>query len=220
MKRAIVGLLTAGLFLCAAATGSADEITIASGNVNVPSAIAGGNDAATFDLIGSGFEISGSMVGTVFACFPCSGGPQGIPISFTSSGTDFGTGLATFGGHNYGNVFFDGTFSAGGTAVLPILASGPFTVAFPFTVGANSHVGGFSDQLRNNSLFTTGLAGSGVATASFTPDPASPTTMFDLQTLKLNFASTAAAPTPEPMTVLLLASGLGLVARKLVRKPS
>ena len=152
-------------------------------------------------------------------CFPCAGSATGTGVGISWSGPDFGNGTAMVGGHNFGNVFFDGSFAAAGNAVLPILASGPFTVAFPFTVANGSNVSGFSNQIRNNPLFTTGLAGSGIATASFVPDPASPTTLFDIRTLKLNFASPAAAPTPEPMSFLLLASGLGLVARRLVKKP-
>jgi len=219
MKRAIVGLLVAGLFSYVGANASADEITITSGTVDVEAASAG-NVAAPFDLMGPGFEISGSASGTLQTlCFPCSGGPSGVGVGISWIGPDFGTGPATVGGHNYGNVFFDGAFSAAGSAVLPILAAGPFTVAFPFTVGSSSHVGGFSDGVRNNQLFGTNLSGSGIATASFAPDPASPTTLFDIRSLKLNFQSSA-APTPEPMTVLLLASGLGLVARQLVRKSS
>src|SRR5436190_1060200 len=102
MKRAIVGLLTAGLFLCAAATGSADEITIDSGNVNVPSTNL--LTFATFDLIGSGFEISGSAGAAVLTnCLPCSGGAQGREIGVGWIGADFGNGPATVGGHNYGN---------------------------------------------------------------------------------------------------------------------
>jgi hypothetical protein len=217
MKRAIVGLLMAGLFSCVGANASADEITITSGTVDVAAASAG-NVAAPFDLMGSGFEISGSASGTLqTTCFPCSGGPLGTGVGISWSGPDFGNGPATVAGHNYGNVFFDGSFAAVGNAMLPIVASGPFTVAFPFAIASGSHVSGFSDGVRNNQLFNTNLTGSGVATASFAPDPASPTTLFDIRSLKLNFQSSA-APTPEPMSVLLVVSGLGVVARQLVRK--
>ncbi|MBA3806232.1 MAG: PEP-CTERM sorting domain-containing protein [Acidobacteria bacterium] len=185
----------------------ADTVVITGGSWTISGQ---GVAAYSYGLTGNGLAVSGSGSGgnvSAQICNPCHGGQQ-VSLSSFFGGTDIGSGSATINGTTYQNVFFGGAIRfVTASATLPsgnsdLVITTPFSLS-DFSSGAATLVG-YSDSARTNQLFTTNLDGQGIATfrLNFSGyDNNIP--HYTFQSLSYQFT-----PVPEPMTLLLLATGL------------
>lgn len=209
MYKILIGL---SIFLMFVITPSvkADPIVITGGSLTVVGTLGFPN----YTLTGQNFSVTatGNDLGNTPSCIPC---PSGTPISLSSflAGSTLGSGNATINGVTFNNVFFIGQFSlaAGGVVLPPGLTE--VTVTAPFTF--SGFLIGCEDPLNCsvlNQLFGTDLVGQGTVTAVFDSGfPFNGITLYSFRSVTYEFE---VAEIPEPMTILLLTSGLiGLSAR-------
>jgi len=180
--------------------------------------------SARFEFIGEGlwlkaFPENGLLSPMFMNCHPCRAEPA-VGLSFDARylGGSFQSGLpGMFDGVAYERTFLDGSIFIDGPEFTSAVLS-PTSLIFtaPFTMRATI-VNYDSSPRLGPPLFTASLIGSGTATATFsTVEDGLGGRLFDAFSVQYQFEATA--PTPEPGTLLLLASGIAVVARRRMRR--
>lgn len=192
----------------------ADTVVITSGSVLLRGAFSG----ISYSLAGPNFSINGSGDGGFSAarnCTPCLGGT--FLSGFTTvTGNGLGGGFATINGTTFVNIFYTGTLQLNSGFAVPVaftdvtLTSG--ASLFASIAGCQSP---FLPCEQNNPIFTMTLQGSGTATLHllFSGVNSAGIPLFFFRSLEIDFGSTV--PTPEPMTITLLGTGVAALAAKL-----
>ena len=178
----------------------------------------------TFFLSGEGFRLSGetAITGPLSACAPCA---PGTLLSLSASAAPHIYGDPSIfddtvyeGFTEYGGVFYSGllSFVAGSVTVpdVPLNGHAELTAAFQF----DGTLSGFDNfELSGAPLFSTGLIGGGTATVAFSNHAG-----VGLTASRITYEFEPAAATPEPASLLLLATGLAGVAarRRFVKRPA
>lgn len=207
MSKLAIGLC---VFVMLAITPSvhADPIVITSGSLTVTGIFG----SPSYSFSGQNFSVTATPgdPGNTPNCLPC---PSGTPVNISSflAGSSLGQGSATINGMTFNNLFFSGVFSlAAENVVLPVGTTN-ITVTAPFFFS------GFIQGCEGNSLDcvtqvfgNTDLVGQGIATANFTfSETVNGVSLYNFRSVTYQFQEI-----PEPMTALLLASGLiGLGAK-------
>jgi hypothetical protein len=129
-----------------------------------------------------------------------------------------GTASGTVGGASYSRLWLGGEFGLSGTALIPSNGPSVFTVSFPFSVRPGSWLQGWTDAQGNNRAFRIDLTGMGTGELTLTRFPDFSTSLYDARSVRLDFGPQSPAPTPEPATLLLCASGLVIASARRLRR--
>ena len=201
MPRIAIGLCALVMFIITPSV-KADPVQITLGQVFV--GISG--NTTSFTLMGSDFTVNstGAAPGANPSCSPCT---SGTPISISNSiGTNLGMGSATINGTAFNNIFFVGTFNfVVQDIVLPVLPDGLIGVQIEPPDTFTGTIRGCLDAACTTEVFSvTELAGAGFAKAAFTfIGNQNGVSLFTPTSLRYDLREI-----PEPMTMMLLASGL------------
>jgi hypothetical protein len=197
------------LLLMCAAPASADPFVVRSGGFDFDHEGHGFAFVADGFSAGQDFGVFGISFAPEPGCDPCRLGEAYDP-SFNVTNTYMGPGSATGGSVSYSDVEFYGDFSV--DAVPQVLSQtvelgSQFRTPFTFSLALRGFQAG---QLA----FSADLIGSGTATRFFDLDE--PAGLWWAGENRLSFLIVEpAAATPEPASLLLLATGItGLAARK------
>ena len=216
MRKILSGFSMLFLLVLTQSTTHADPIVITSGNFTV-AGIAGG---PTFTLTGDNFSVTstggepGNLTPQVL-CFPC---PAGTLISMDGVfvGQSLGQGTATINGTVFSNVDFAGTFVFDTQQFIFSPFPGPtdhvLQTAFTFT---GQLQGCPTSCVTNPPVFTFDLIGSGVVDLElqFAGFNSQGVQLFTFQRVNYSFRNEI----PEPVSLLLLSSGLAALGLKLRR---
>ena len=196
----------------------ADPVTVTSGHVTAQ--FRGG----TFTLTGEGFSLTGApplgYESGIWECTPCRASDRlNLGLSSSAGGT-----FDDLPGE-FDHVLYDRTFLAGhlqftaGDMTSAILGAGRTSISLPFTFsGELANYESFASRAQNGTpLFIATFTGSGIATAHFRGPFTDPNgALFVADHITYDFAPDA--PVPEPATLLLVGTGVGLLARRCVRR--
>jgi hypothetical protein len=179
----------------------ADPIAITSGFLSS----AGLSNIGTYQLNGRGLSLGGNTdMGSVPAssCFPCPGGTV-VPLSTLLVGRLETQGPVIVDGAPFSG-FLEASFEFNAPALVMSFAAADISVRRPFTF---SGVLRGTDEFGQSTLFERMLIGQGELTANFALNPNLDPTAFEFRSIRYDFAD--AAPVPEPITMLLVGTGLG-----------
>lgn len=193
----------------------ADTVVITSGSVTLQGAFGG----TSYSLAGQNFFISGGGEGGFSSarnCTPCLAGSS-LGTFTIVTGNGLGSGFVTINGTTFTNVIFRGTLEVGGGSFTVPITLTNVTLTSGATLSASIFgcQGPFGPCDESNAIFTTTLQGNGTATLRLIPSGLSGngTPLFFFSSLVFDFGPSAEVP--EPMTIILLASGVAGVGAKL-----
>jgi hypothetical protein len=189
------------------ALAQADPIPITGGFLT---AVGQGN-FGTFEITGPGLSLTGSTQTGNVEPAACSGCQSGTVLRMGSLFTDrheFADPIIIDGSPFTGAL--SGVFEFTSASIITPDEPADFTIQQAFTF---SGLLSAFDELGQNFLFSRMLVGQGLLTANFDLNPQSEVenrAIFDFRDIRYEF--TAAEPVPEPLTLLLVGSGLGTIA--------
>ena len=213
MSKILIGL---SIFAMLVVTPSvkADPVVITGGSLTV----VGIFGRPSYTITGQNFLVtaSGGDEGNTPNCIPC---PSGTPISISSFliGSSLGGGTAIVDGMVFNNLAFFGQFSLATQNVIlpPGMVDVTVTAPFFFSGFITGCIG--NALFCNTEVFTRELVGQGTVTAIFGSGfPFNGITLYSFRSVVYTFEG-AATEVPEPVTILLLTSGLigiGVKARR------
>jgi len=221
MRKIVVHTLALFVFCgaFAAVPAYADPVTVTSGQ------LVGGLSSGNFTLHGNGLSLAGIFDGlpatAIFRCGPCTpSNPEPLSATALVNGGPTSDPGGEFNGVTYASLALglNLTFTAAGFNSADLSASN-LSIARPFSMtGTITGYESTSAFLSGaDPLFTAALNGSGTATAHFIGPVPDATTgeLFTARDVTFDFSSSGVSPTPEPASLLLLATGVaGLVRRR------
>lgn len=216
MRKVLSGFSLLFIIVLAQSTTHADPIVVTGGNLTVVG-IAGG---PTYTLTGDNFSVTstGGDQGNLVpqnVCVPCPAGSV-FSMSGTFVGQSLGQGSITINGTTFNNVDFGGTFTFTTQQFTFEPPVGPVNTVLQtnFTFTGLLEVCQTS-CLVNPPLFTVDLVGSGVADLAlqFSGFNNQGVQLYTFQNINYSFRNEI----PEPVSVLLLSSGLAALGLKLRR---
>jgi hypothetical protein len=197
------------LFLLPAVV-SADPLVVTGGSTRTHNCCGAGGP---FTLTGDNFALNGfTGSGAGFSRFVKAG--EEIRFGARFNGTDIMQGTnVQFNGVTYPQMHYEGTFSIGGTVIVPLDApsSGIFTVTAPFTFtadlkGCATNNINILGVCQSPLIFDTTFIGQGIATVELegliSPNDGSVVYIVGRTTYQFT------EPVPEPATLVLLSTGL------------
>lgn len=210
-----IGAVATAASLCIAVPAAADTIRISSGALIFTTPPLG---PISVELAGEGFTFSGSTVPfsiwfspyescTVPACVAGST----LDLRTAGAASTYRSATVTYQGVTYNNL-------TGINNTSDIYTEWTGSVVFPqgFTGGTLTAPFAFSGTFRPSDTYID-LSGSGTATLTFGPyNPLVNPHAFATQTVRFDFADVA--PTPEPASMLLVATGLAALAARRRRR--
>jgi hypothetical protein len=189
----------------------ADPLVVTGG-----SATSHSNFGGTFTLIGNNFTLSGGT-GQGVTSFPAPAGTT-VGLGNFNLGLDIFGGPAVVNGVSYPSVVYQGFMRFSAAYTLPSDAPSEFTVVVPFAFtaqlqGCTDPLGAINTCPAANVVFDSTLTGQGLATAILNSVvDENGNRIFGLRSITYNFS------TPEPATLVLLASGLAGVGAAVRRR--
>ena len=214
--------VVAGIGLPGASQAWADPVTVTSGHVTAQ--MSGG----TFTLMGDGVFLSGAppfgYESGIWQCAPCRASDR-LNLSLSSSTRGTFDDLPG----EFEHVQYDRTYLAGfleftaGEMTSAILDEGQTSISMPFTLsGELRNYESFASRATSGSVpvFIATLTGRGIATAYFRGPFSEPGgALFFADRITYDFAPEAPLATPEPASLLRVATGGGgLLARRRGRR--
>jgi hypothetical protein len=211
MSKIIIGLC-AFVMLAVAPAARADPIVITSGSVS----LIGAFGVTTYSLAGQNFSISGGGDGGFSSarnCIPCLSGST-LGVNTVIIGTGLGSATVTINGTTFPGLSILGTLelAGGGFAIPAGVTNLTLTSGFSLSASIFGCQGSQFLCTMDNAVFSTTLQGSGTATLRlvFAGVNANGNSLYTFQSLIYNFGPDV----PEPMTIILLATGvMGLGAK-------
>ena len=181
---------------------------ITSGSLSVARIYAG---APVYSFSGTNFSATGSgmdfgFTGPDVSCFPCVSGNV-INTNSTFADVTLGVGTVTINGVTFEHLYMTGILMFTGPSIVVPATASSITLTAPFILSGTME-GCLEPHLYCHTIvFSTQVSGSGLATIELYayPDPWLGRTLFDFRRVTYTFDDTTI---PEPMSILMLTSGL------------
>ena len=207
MPRIVVLIALACCLGSAPPVARADPITITGGALTATGVFG----PTTFILTGENFAVAGGREPGFAGPSQCSPCVAGDVVNFNSQfegEATLGSGPAIVNGVAYSKLFYAGVLAFQGDGVQFPAGSSTVNLMSSFALSTDPANASFleafvSQDLLGPPVFRVGLAGRGVATATYFEGPEG---LFNFS--HVTYAFQSAAPVPEPTSFLLLATGL------------